>query len=39
MKENINNQRDSQDPQVKIKLALQDAKIKNLLHYMTDFIK
>jgi len=35
MKENINNQRDSQDPQVKIKLALQDAKIKNLLHYMT----
>lgn len=34
-KESINNNRETQDPQLKIKLALKDTKIKNLLHYMT----
>ena len=34
-KESINNTRETQDPQLKIKLALNESKIKNLLHYMT----
>jgi hypothetical protein len=34
-KESINNTRETQDPQLKIKLALKDTKIKNMLNYMT----
>lgn len=39
LKEQLDAQRDTQDPQKKIKLALRDAKLKNLLAYITDFIK
>ena len=39
LKEQLDQHRDSSDPQVKIKLALRDAKLKNLLAYITDFIK
>lgn len=39
MKEQRDLQGDSSDPQAKIKLALRDAKLKNLLAYITDFIK
>ena len=39
LKEQLEQHRDSSDPQVKIKLALRDAKLKNLLAYITDFIK
>ena len=34
-KEALNNTRETQDPQLRIKLALKEEKIKNLLHYMT----
>ena len=39
LKEQHEQHRDPADPQAKIKLALRDAKLKNLLAYITDFIK
>ena len=39
LKEQLDQHRDSSDPQVKMRLALRDAKLKNLLAYITDFIK
>lgn len=38
-KEASQSTRENQDPQFKIKIALNEAKIKNLLSYMTDFMK
>lgn len=34
-KEQISNNRENQDPQARMKLALRDSMIKNLLHFMT----
>lgn len=38
-KEQLDQHRESQDPQVKMKLAQRDDKLKRLLAYITDFIK
>lgn len=38
-KEQMSNSRSNEDPQLKMKLALKDAKLKKLLNFITDFMK
>ena len=35
----MSNSRSNEDPQLKMKLALKDAKLKKLLNFITDFMK